>query len=150
MSTVVIVSTEASGSSVCFCSAGAVTFTCSPRALRKLSQHQITPKTFKTKLLHNLIGKIIYLVTTMRRSSVKPVLSASLRTDFTSPAGPQTCTEALPGPFEVQGTASGADWMTFFFFFFLHSHQTSTTPSSSGNMRKKQNLKAFGIKVIIT
>ena len=52
--------------------------------------------------------------------------------------------------FEVQGTASGADWMTFFFFFSLHSHQTSTTPSSSGNMRKKQNLKAFGIKVIIT
>lgn len=40
-------------------------------------------------------------------------------------------------------------WL-FFFFFFLHSHQTSTTPSSSGNMRKKQNLKAFGIKVIIT
>lgn len=48
MSTVVIVSAEQTGSSVCFCSA--VTFACS----EKLSQHQITPKDFQNKVFPQL------------------------------------------------------------------------------------------------
>lgn len=48
MSTVVIVSAEQTGSSVCFCSA--VTFAFS----EKLSQHQITPKDFQNKVFPQL------------------------------------------------------------------------------------------------
>lgn len=48
MTTVVIVSAEQTGSSVCFCSA--VTFACS----EKLSQHQITPKDFQNKVFPQL------------------------------------------------------------------------------------------------
>lgn len=130
MSTVVIVSAEQTGSSVCFCSA--VTFACS----EKLSQHQITPKDFQNKVFPQLDREdnLYYeddekIQWKARSVSIPPNKISLFLQDLRHAL--KRCQARLKFK-EQRAVLTG--WL--FFFFFLRSHQTSTTLNSSGNMRK--------------